>query len=296
MTRPASSIDLSKRKLAGLLAGALLSILHLPVASAQPVQSPLSPDSAPQATEVVAAKVADHTVAGLVLRQSDRKEFRHGIALFPGYPGIMRLRDEGGAIQYELKGNFLIRSGQDWVDGETLVVAVDAPSDEWGSFSQHFRSTPRYGTDVAALLGAVEQRFAVREWTFVGTSEGSISAFHAARMNPSLAKRLILTASVFSASRNGPGLSNVAPDELKIPILVVHHEDDPCLITRYKDAVEFSARSKSPLLTVKGGGPSRGNPCMAFTAHGFVGVETETVHAMRSWVKSGVSPSEAKPK
>ena len=32
--------------------------------------------------------------------------------------------------------------------------------------------------DVAALLTEVGRRFGVEDWTFVGTSEGSVSAFH----------------------------------------------------------------------------------------------------------------------
>ena len=34
----------------------------------------------------------------------------------------------------------------------------------------------------------------------------------------------------------------------------------------------------------------RGDACQAFTAHGFVGIESETVAAMRSWVKTGTVP------
>lgn len=148
------------------------------------------------AVGLVIAQTAGHDIAGLVLRQADRKEFKHGIALFPGHPGIMRLREENGVIQYDLKGNFLLRSSVRWLDEQTLVVAVDAPS------------------------------------------------------------------------------------------------DDPCQSTRYRDAVDFARNRNSPLMTIKGGGPGRGNPCMAFTAHGFVGMETETVHAMRSWVQSGVAVPE----
>ena len=256
----------------------------------------LAADSPASVSEIVHGRAGDYTIAGLVSRQRDRSAFRHGIALFPGHPGIMRLREEGGSIDYELKGNFLVRSSRHWLDDDTLVVAVDAPSDQWSSFSQEFRATPRYAKDVAALLDAVAAKYPVGEWTFVGTSEGSISAYHAARMNPAHAKRLALTASVFSASRNGPGLSGVRPDELGMPLLIVHHEDDPCPITRYKDAAGFAAAGKSPLLTVRGGGPARGNPCMAFTAHGFVGVEAETVHAIRSWVRSGAVPADVQGK
>ena len=160
-------------------------------------------------TQVVTAKRDGYTIAGLVTHLEGAKSFKYGVALFPGYPGIMRMREEDGGPKFDMGGNFLVRSRRRWLDDETLVAVVDAPSDQWASFSQRFRETPRYGADVAALLTEIGGRFGINDWTYVGTSEGSISAFHAGRMNPDLAKRVILTASVMRAGRNGPGLSGV---------------------------------------------------------------------------------------
>ena len=239
---------------------------------------------------VVTVAAPDHTISGLVTHHGDAKVFKHGIALFPGYPGVMRLSEENGRPSFQLGGNFLVRSRRHWLDEETLVVVVDAPSDQWPTFMQWFRETPRYGADVAQLLNEVSRRFGVEAWTLVGTSEGSISAFHAARMNPGLVRRLILTSSLFQSSRNGLGLSGVSWDSLPAPLLWVHHESDPCRFTSYREAKRFAELSRSPLLTVRGGAPGRGEPCEAYSAHGFVGVESETVAAMRSWVKTGVTP------
>jgi hypothetical protein len=124
----------------------------------------------------------------------------------------------------------------------------------------------------------------------VGTSEGSISAFYAARMNPGLARRVILTSSLFSATRNGAGLTGARFEELRAPLLWVHHQDDPCEYTAYREAKRYAEKSMSPLVTVRGGGPEKGGACQAFTAHGFVGVERPAVLAMHSWVKSGAVP------
>lgn len=240
---------------------------------------------------VVTVNRNGYTISGLVTHFEAGTTFKCGIALFPGYPGIMRLREENGRPKFELAGNFLVRSRQHWLDAETLVVVVDAPSDQ-REFSQKFRETPRYGADVEALLKETGRRYSVEDWTFVGTSEGSVSAFHAARMNPQLARRTILTASLFRPTRAGPGLSAANLDELSSQSLWVHHEDDPCPYTRYRDAQEFSRKSRKPLLTVRGGGPGRGEACEAFSAHGFIWVERETVTAMRSWVKTGVVPAD----
>jgi hypothetical protein len=231
-----------------------------------------------------------YSMAGLVSHLPGVRAFKYGIALFAGHPGILRLREEEGQIRFDLGGNFLVRSRRHWLDEETLVLMVDAPSDQWSSFSQRFREGARYGEDVKALLEEAGRRYSIGDWTLVGTSEGSISAFHAGRMNPALARRVILTASVFLAGRNGPGLSSVEFDAPAGRLLWVHHESDPCAYTPYGSAQQFAAKSRSPLLTARGGGPARGKPCEARSAHGFVGVEPETVQAMRSWVKTDVVP------
>lgn len=239
---------------------------------------------------VLSVPIGDYSISGLVTHQPGAKKFTYGIALFPGAPGVMKLHEESGQPRFGLRGNFLIRSRRHWLDDETLVISVDAPSDRWGSFSQVFRQGPRYGADVAALLAEATRRYAISDWTLVGTSEGSVSAFHAARLNPGLAQRLILTSSLFLAAGHGPGLSGVSWDGITARTLWVHHENDTCRFTPYRTAQEFAADSRSPLLTVRGGGPSQGSPCEAFSAHGYVGVERETVLAMRAWVKSGTVP------
>ena len=262
-------------------------------------QSPDAPGGDPNLSypnHVVTVGTGGYTISGLVTHLRDAKTFKYGIALFPGYPGIMKLREENGQPRFELRGNFLVRSRQHWLDDDTLVVVVDAPSDQWATFLQGFRESARYGADVAALLKETARRFGVEDWTFVGTSEGSVSAYHAARMNPGLASSMILTASLFQTSRNGPGLSGVTWDVLPAPLLWVHHENDPCTYTSYRDARRFAEKSRSPLVTVRGGGPWSGAACEAFTAHGFVGMESETVIAMRSWVKTGATPGDVVPR
>jgi hypothetical protein len=248
--------------------------------------------AAAQVDEVVTAQRGGYSIAGLATRLQDSKAFRHGIALFPGHPGILRLEASAGQPRYEMRGNFLVRSRRHWLDAGIVVVVVDAPSDQWATFLQEFRASARYGADVASLLGEASRRYGVTDWTFVGTSEGSVSAFHAARMNPQLARRLILTSSVWGPTRNGPGLSDADWNALKAPLLWVHHQDDPCAFTPYGEARRYAGKTRASLVTVRGGGPEKGGACQAFTAHGFVGVERAVVRAMRSWVLTGTVPAD----
>ena len=245
--------------------------------------------------EVLTVKRDGYTIAGLVTHQEGAKAFKYGIAVFPGHPGILRLREEGGELKFEMRGNYLMRTRRHWLDAETLVMAVDAPSDQWATFLQSFRATERYGADVAALVGEAARKYGVADWTYIGTSEGSVSAFHAARMDPQLARRVILTASVFIPGRNGPGLSRADYGALRSELLFVHHADDPCQYTPYREAQEAAKRSGKPLVTVRGGGGWKGGLCEAFTAHGFVGVEREALKAMQSWIKTGQVPADVAP-
>jgi predicted esterase len=242
--------------------------------------------------EVVTVAREGYSIAGLVTHKQGRSAFKYGVALFPGHPGIMKLRLDQGRPVYGLGGNFLVRSRRHWLDDETLVLVVDAPSDQWAAFEHWFRERPRYGVDVAALVQEVGRRYGVADWTFIGTSEGSLSAFHAARMNPALARRVILTSSLLRPSRHGPGLSGTKWEALSVPLLWVHHKYDPCEYTPYREAQRAAAASRSPLVTVAGGGPGQGNPCEARTAHGFAGIELETITAMRQWIMSGAVPAD----
>ena len=244
-----------------------------------------------QGEEIVVVKRGSYSISGLVAHQPDARP-KYGIALFPGSPGILRLRMEQGNPAFNQAGNFVIRSRRWWLDANTLTVAVDAPSDQWTTFDQGFRHGARYGADVAALLGEVGKRFGIEDWTLVGTSEGSVSAFHAARMSPGLARRLILTSSLFRLSRSGAGLSDARLSDYTGKLLWVHHADDPCQFTPYRDAQAFAKKSGAPLVTVRGGGPERGAACEPFSAHGFVGVERPAIEAMRSWIKTGTVPAD----
>jgi hypothetical protein len=245
--------------------------------------------------EVLAVKRDGYSIAGLVGYSATKETLTRGVALFPGHPGIIRLRQEDGALKFEMRGNFLMRSRRHWLDEETLIMVVDAPSDQWASFYQEFRATPRYGADVGALVAEASRKYGVKNWTFVGTSEGSVSAFHAARMNPELAKRVILTASVFVAGRNGPGLARADYSALRSELLFVHHVDDPCQFTPYREAQAAAQRSEKPLVSVRGGSGWKGGLCEAFTAHGFVGAELAAVRAMKIWIRTGQAPEEVSP-
>jgi hypothetical protein len=239
---------------------------------------------------VVTAQRDGYTIAGLATHVEGRTQFRYGVAIFPGSPGVIRLREENGQIRHGQVGNFLVRSRRWWLDDETLTLLVDAPSDQWNNFSRAFRATPRYGEDIKALIEETARRYQVTDWTFIGTSEGSLSAFHAARMNPQLAKRVAFTSSVIISGKIGPAMGALDLDALKVPALWVHHVDDACPFAPYGEAARLAEKMRAPLMSVRGGGPFEGDVCGPYFPHGYVGHERAVVEAIRGWVKGGAAP------
>ncbi len=233
---------------------------------------------------VITASFADRSISAIASHLERHQPFKRAILLLPGSPGMMKIQS---VDSYELKGNFLIRSRKAWLDRETIVFSVDAPTDEWRRFSIPFRASARYAEDIRGLVAEIGKTYGPLPLVVVGTSEGSISAYYAARALAPADVKVIFTSSLFNSSRTSTGLAALDFDDFKIPMLWVHHADDPCTWTPYWQAKRHAEKTHAPLITVRSNFPARGDPCMARSQHGYIGVETETVLAMKNWVISG---------
>jgi pimeloyl-ACP methyl ester carboxylesterase len=242
------------------------------------------------ANEVIVAQLPGRSIAALVTHRPGATAFTHAIALFPGSPGYINLRVEDGEIRFGLRGNFLIRARRHFLDAGYLTVVLDAPSDNQVNFWHSYRASERYGEDVKAVIEAVSRKYGALDWTFIGTSEGSVSAAHAARMLPSHARRVALTSSLVKRSYQGPGVLASDVKRIAIPVLWVHHRNDPCDYTQYPVIKSYAEETKTPLVTVTGAHNARGEPCMAFSEHGFVGREISVIKAILSWIRTGQVP------
>ena len=152
------------------------------------------------------AQLPGRSISALVTHLAEHDPFKRAIVLLPGHPGIMKIES---AESYRLKGNFLIRSRRFWLDRETLVLSVDAPSDEWNDFSGRFRAGPRYAEDIRALAGEIEKAYGKLPLVLVGTSEGSVSAYHAARALGPDKLKVIFSSSLFENASNAGSMHEV---------------------------------------------------------------------------------------
>jgi pimeloyl-ACP methyl ester carboxylesterase len=208
--------------------------------------------------------------------------------LFPGSGGTIQLRSEGGQPKFA-GGNFLVRSRAEFVKRGVIAAIVDAPSDQQGGWgmTDEFRLGAEHFTDVTAVVADLNKRFPAIGVFLIGTSRGSVSA---AALGARFGERIagaVLTASVFrqtgpKSKEPGIGLSRFDFSTIKAPLLFAHHVGDQCDSTPYSAAARLS--EKYPLITVWGGSPPQSGPCDAFSQHGFLGKEPETVEQFVNWM------------
>ena len=102
---------------------------------------------------------------------------------------------------------------------------------------------------------------------------------------------IVLTSSVTGVSREmGESLQDVALDRIRVPVLMVHHRDDACRVSRYADTSwamrRLSAAPKRELLTFSGGDAPQSEACEPLAPHGYFGIEERVIDAITAWISA----------
>lgn len=201
-----------------------------------------------------------------------------------GVAGVDRFHNAGWG-----RGNFLVRNRRRFAEAGFLVAVVDVPSDHATGYGA-FRASREHARDVAGVLAALRREAPAPVWV-VGTSMGTISAANAAaRLQEGGPDGLVLTSSVTRKNRmTRASLGDVDLGQVRVPTLVVHHENDGCWATPFTDARvlpgAFKKAVKAELLVFRDGA-SVGNPCEGFAHHGFWGIDAEVVQAIAGWIRA----------
>ena len=206
--------------------------------------------------------------------------------LLSGGGGNVAMRVENGQPKFN-QGNFLPRSRREFIRNNILPVILDNPTDQQAGegMSDEFRESVAHATDIRAVRAELAKRHPGLPVFVVGTSRSTLSAAHLAKSLPNDLKGAVLTSSLFYAGqRQGarPVLAAYKWSDIKIPVLIVHHQDDACGATPYFEAKKLASRY--PLITVHGGKPPESGPCDPLHNHGFYGKEPETVDAIAAWM------------
>ncbi|HEX6437736.1 MAG TPA: alpha/beta hydrolase [Candidatus Binatia bacterium] len=208
--------------------------------------------------------------------------------LFPGSGGLIQLRAENGKPRFN-QGNFLVRSRAEFIKRGVAAAIIDAPSDQqsgWG-MSDEFRLGNEHLSDISRIIDDLAKRFPEVPLFLIGTSRGTISAAALSRRLGERTAGAVLTATMFrhtsrKSKEPGEGLSKFDFATVKVPLLLVHHVNDQCESTPYGDAARLSEKYR--LISVFGGPTPQSGPCDAFSQHGFLGKESETVEQIVNWM------------
>jgi pimeloyl-ACP methyl ester carboxylesterase len=189
--------------------------------------------------------------------------------------------------------NFLVRSRALFVAQGNAVLLPDPPSDRSRPpyLGGDFRDGAEHAADLAALVAWARARYGKPVW-LVGTSRGTHSAANAAtRLKEAAAPDgIVLSSSILARSRSGEStarpLTELDLTALTLPVLVVHHEADPCGVCPPALLPELMKHlpAGTPLHTFSGG-QSRGGACEPFSHHGYNGIEERVVADMTAWIR-----------
>ena len=273
-----------------------------------PVWAQTNPAREDLAESIVAVKLERGVELRMLVNQRLGTRPDIAVLLFAGYPGILRLREEGGKAVNDMGGNFLIRARRFLNGDQVFTVALDCPQDQWHDCGDRYRTSAQHAQDVALAVAAVKTQLGARQVYVAGTSYGTVSTAFLARalggrqsnqsgaMGPADSTRQI-DGAIHTATMTDPprGATHGLPMAIfdwsvaQLPQLFIHHQDDPCRATRYS-SIE-ARRGAIPLITVQGSQEPRGDACQARTQHGFVGRERVVMQALHDWVVHRQTPA-----
>ena len=176
--------------------------------------------------------------------------------------------------------SYVVRARMHFRDPDSAVVLIDSASDMWErAQDHHFRQSATHLNDVRQVVADIKSRFPGAKIYLIGTSMGTVSAAHNGKALGKEIDGVVLTSSIFEGNRT---LGYFDFSEYPVPLLFVHHVDDPCKWTPYWPVKKLV--DKYPVIEVRGGETVRDNGCGPMGPHGFLGLEKEVALEIKNWI------------
>jgi hypothetical protein len=250
----------------------LISILSfvtsLVPASAQPI--PFHAEGLQE--ELLEVPIDDGVQRAVISRREGVSGASKLLVLLPGYPSVVRPGMGNGVMMTSpLVGNFLIRARRHLNTDQVMTLLVDCHSGVGEVCKPDYQGSPERYKHVKAVIDAAKAKTpSIRQVYLLSTSAGSISSAFMALHGQAEFAGVIHTASIDpTAPKSYTQLRNFDYSAIKIPQAFIHHVEDPCSITQYNYIRGVADKYQVPLVSVSGGSDFQGQPCMAFTQHGF---------------------------
>jgi hypothetical protein len=210
--------------------------------------------------------------------------------VYPGGWGTLRLRIENGKPKFA-GGNFLIRTRGEFIRNGLWPVLIDVPSDQATGVSDDYRRSDKQVADTRAVIAEMRKRAPGLPIFILTTSRSTLSGAHLGRsLGADEIAGVVLSSSMIAPGHNWDALATFDFKSVKVPLLFVQHRADACPATPYPNLARAAAGF--PLISVSGGKPAESGPCEPFAAHGYFGVERQTVDAISAWMLKKPFPTE----
>jgi hypothetical protein len=219
------------------------------------------------------------------------------VILLAGGHGNLNLGKDG-SIGWG-KGNQLVRTRADYAAAGFVTAVPDiAPDLKQGKgVVQRYRWSERHARDISALVKYM--RGLAAPVYLVGTSRATLSIVNAAVRDtgPDRPDAIVITSGMLMhINDNQPSAERSVGhlERIKQPTFIVNHEKDGCAYTPAAKGKAFIAllkgSKKADLKIVTGGQAGTGDPCEAYTHHGFYGQDKEVVAIVSDWLKALPKP------
>ena len=216
------------------------------------------------------------------IKNTPLKGIKAAALLFAGGYGDIGIDIKKKTVDSE---NFLVRSRGLFAKYGVLAITPDVPSDT--DSLKNDRGNTDYRTDISFLIKEIRKVTTKPIW-LIGTSRGSITVgYHGAALD---IQGVVLTATVTTGNHDTVFSADLG--KIKVPALVVHHENDQCGSSPADGAKELmSALANSPkrqMLLYEKGESGNSEDCGPTSPHGFLGIENQVVSAITDWMFNAV--------
>lgn len=185
---------------------------------------------------------------------------------------------------------FLVRTRGLFAQRGIAVVVIDAPSDKRSGLGG-FRDSAEHAADIGATIKWLREQTGVPVW-LIGHSRGTESAVSAAlKLGAALAgpDGLVLASPISSDSSftSGKAVTHLPLEDIRVPVLVLQHEEDACSVTAPRDlplVVDRLSGTQRKSVIKLGGGKPVGDLCGHQATHGFGGLDQPAVQAIADFV------------
>jgi hypothetical protein len=212
------------------------------------------------------------------------------LILFVGGHGGLQIFQGGSAKS--LEGNFLFRSRIEFASHGFNVAVIDSPSDRMKfPFLYGFRHSEEHSEDIKEIIKFLQLQAKKPVW-LIGTSRGAESVMSVGLKLQGLEgmQGLVWTSTILARDedeKTNIPVQLLPVNDLRLPVLIVHHELDICKYSLYSDLPKLRSKLNpkafTEILSIKGG-TTEGNPCEGLSHHGFKGVESEVILKIVNWI------------